>query len=346
MSKRIARLLDQPEHLVTKLISTLEDKNTYPSHDARYLAECSQKVRIKLSNLGLDADDTTGEELYQALLVKFEADSKRFEQSFGLSGASYYDKLVKASELSAQYADASTSWALKSSAAKKILRSNPPKKVMKQLHYRSIESLIKRENICEIFIATHVFESKTWHKNTTALISKLDQTDLEPRSVKVLALSPRKWSRNNNQSTVFDRNVAAAALWPSEQAQKTPLLTMVVLLTEALQEANHFKAGINLAKTGGLALWWADMDHLIAELSDQHVSMTLHDTALNAMAQNTFENRVSEHGKLGFWQTLLERYQNLPPSEALFDNSVKEKIAGLKFKPPEPAYEFVEEFDG
>jgi hypothetical protein len=61
MSRKISMLLDQPEPMVNKLLSELEDKNGYPSHDARHIAENSQKVRLKIVALGLDPEDTTGE---------------------------------------------------------------------------------------------------------------------------------------------------------------------------------------------------------------------------------------------------------------------------------------------
>jgi ribosome assembly protein YihI (activator of Der GTPase) len=77
--KRIARILGEDEDRVATLVNALEEKNGFPSHDVRYLAENVQKIHSKITDLGLDPDDTTGEELFHALLVKFEKDSNVFD---------------------------------------------------------------------------------------------------------------------------------------------------------------------------------------------------------------------------------------------------------------------------
>src|SRR5437868_15448289 len=102
MSQRIARILDESEHQVTKLISKLEDKNGYPSHDVRLLAENIQKIRNKMTELGLDPEDTTGEELYHALLVKFQQDSNLFDVEHGAITLDFDQKSAKAADLLSQ----------------------------------------------------------------------------------------------------------------------------------------------------------------------------------------------------------------------------------------------------
>src|SRR6266404_4594616 len=84
MNKIISAILGQSEPAVAKAIAKLEAKNGYPSHDVRHLAENIQKTRLKLTELGLDPDDTTGEELYHALLVRFNQDSQKFDKQFSL----------------------------------------------------------------------------------------------------------------------------------------------------------------------------------------------------------------------------------------------------------------------
>ena len=77
MSRVIADIIEHPESVVSKVISSLEAKNGFPSHDVRHYADSHQKSRIKIAELGLDPDDTTPEELYRSLLIKFQADARR-----------------------------------------------------------------------------------------------------------------------------------------------------------------------------------------------------------------------------------------------------------------------------
>ncbi|MGH7156661.1 MAG: hypothetical protein ACREGG_00890, partial [Candidatus Saccharimonadales bacterium] len=194
MSKRIAELMDQPEYLVKKIITKLEDKNGYPSHDARLLADNIQKVRIKLADLGLDPDDTTGEELYHALLTRFEKDAKQFDSYFDAEELDFDQRSSKAVEILTQKIELPKQWALKKAVAKNVLRAQPPKHVMKHLRYRSIESMLKREDLGEIYLAAQHLESSSWSKSHARQVSKLSQTDFELRSVKLQPLGYSQWA--------------------------------------------------------------------------------------------------------------------------------------------------------
>ena len=85
------------------------------------------------------------------------------------------------------------------------------------------------------------------------------------------------------------------------------------------------------------------MDHLVAGLSSGHVSFSLKDCALNSLHGHSYEERLLDHGRSSFWKELLSRYENQLAGDGDFDESVRQKIANLKFKVPEPAFDFVEE---
>jgi hypothetical protein len=42
-------------------------------------------------------------------------------------------------------------YSLKRNVAKELLRSHPPRRLMKQLSFRSVDSMLKRENVCELY---------------------------------------------------------------------------------------------------------------------------------------------------------------------------------------------------
>lgn len=89
MSKVIAQLLDEPERLVSRAIAQIEAKNGYPNHDVRLIAENIQRIRTKIAELGMDPDDTTGPELYHALIAKFQADSLAMEEALNMRTAGF-----------------------------------------------------------------------------------------------------------------------------------------------------------------------------------------------------------------------------------------------------------------
>jgi hypothetical protein len=346
VSRRIATMLDEPEHVVTKLISALEDKNGYPSHDARLIAESIQKIRRKVSKLGLDPDDTTAAELYHALLARFEKDSQAFEARLGQPTANFDQRTALAARLVSQNQPLPKQWALKNTVARNVLRQHPPKKLMKHLKYRSLESLLKREPLASIYLGSQIHESASWQSAHEKLISKLRQTDFELRDVKIIALDYEKWTEGSETAKYVISNpaMAAIAISPSRNLKEAPALTLIILLLEELKDeykTNLSRALIKISPTIG---WWVDLDHLVANLNSEHVSLSIADNALNSLNNNVFVDRTLERGRKSFWKELISRYHNLPAQEASFDYSVREKVVSLKFNPPEPAYEFVEDF--
>jgi hypothetical protein len=346
MSQKIARLINQPEQAVAKVITHLEVKNGYPSHDARMMAENVQNVRAKLVDLGLDPDDTTGEELYHALLVKFEHDSTLFDISYGATPLNFDEKLDKAATIVTRSLELPRQWVLKTTAAKNVLRQHPPKRVMKSIHYRSIESLLKREDVSEIYLAAQQLESNSWLKAHLKLVSHLDQTCFELRALKITPLSHQKWSGLSRLSDTIieDNSVGAISISPSAQIDNAPLLSLVVSLIDALSSYQDVKLGQITAKLSDTVSWWADMDHLVAELGSEYVPLSLKDCALNHLDGNEYQQRVIDHSRASFWQELISRYENGLIGERGFDNSIMRRVAKLSFSAPELAFEFAEDF--
>jgi hypothetical protein len=347
MSRKISMLLDQPEPMVNKLLSELEDKNGYPSHDARHIAENSQKVRLKIVALGLDPEDTTGEELYHALINKYKQDCRKFDRYFLNGRHGFYPTTSIAEAIIKEHIGLPEVWTLKNKAARNVLKFNSPKRVMKLLNYRSVDSLLKREDVQEIYLASHVLETASWHKAVNRAVAKLNQFDFELRPLKLVNLNYRRWVGSVYQRQVIaDNDVGAIAIWPSDESQKIPLLTMVLLLAEELSAYKDIKLGHTAVKTGPLAIWWADMDHLLADLQSEHVSLSLKDTAVNALHNRSYSQRVLDHARTSFWRELVERYENRPLADGLFDRSVKDRLRLINAQIPEPAFEFAEEFHG
>ncbi|HVS79258.1 MAG TPA: hypothetical protein VHD84_03160 [Candidatus Saccharimonadales bacterium] len=343
MSKRIARLLDEPEHQVAKLIKNLEAKNGYPSHDVRLLAENIQKARTKLTDLGLDADDTTGEELYQALMVKFKNDSRRFDEHFGVHLKGFDEKAAKAAELVTHNVDLPEQWVLKNSAAKALLRQQPPKKVMKQLRYRSIESMLKREDLAEIYLAAGFMESGNWSRAHQKLVSALDTTAFELRKFKVVALSSTKWGPGAaDVNVLFSNDLDAIGLAPSNDLKRADLLTMVVMLLDGLKDFADVKVS-QVAELSPAVAWWSGMDAVIARLGDEHISFNAKDLAEDYLRGAEYEGRRLNAARRSFWNELYSRYENQLEAEEDALHNFSQPLRQLAGPVNQPAFEYVED---
>lgn len=309
MSKNLAKFLDQPERLVTKAIGKLEALNGYPGEDARLLAENSQAVRTKIADLGLDPDDTTGEELYHALLAKFEHDNELIDKAVGLNPDSNLDQRTdKASGLVEHMTEAKETWFIKHTVAKNLLREQPPRKLMKQLNYRSVDSLLKREDINSIYLMLADGESSSWQKTFAKKTAKLTGTDYELRQPQFAQLSTK--FKTSASPTVSNSLIGAVGISASEKIQKAGVLTLALLLTDGLEELTHSESAGSVAHLNPALLWWEQAKSLMAACGEDALSLNLKDVAINHLEQKTYQQRLATHGRKSLWNELADRYEN------------------------------------
>lgn len=311
MSKVLAKLLEQPERLVAKTIAKLESANGYHSEDVRYLAENSQALRARLNDLGLDPDDTTSEELYQALLAKFDRDSALIDTSLGVgSDTNLSSRADKAIQLVGHTTKPREAWVLKQATAKKLIRQQPPKKLMKKLNYRSAESLLKRQNITSIYLALPFVESASWQKNFAKQLTKLSTTDYEPRAIE-LAILPAQLGSVKGPGSMVSSNLVlgAVGLWPSAALQQARVLSLALILLNGLENLTHSEATESIAHLHPALLSWDQSKQLIACLEDDPVSFNYLDVALDHLTTTHYSRRGRQHGQQSLWSALAQRYR-------------------------------------
>lgn len=318
MSKALSRLLAKPESEVAKTIARLEAKCGYPSEDVRLLAENKQKMRVKIAQLGLDSDDTTAKELYFALLGRFRKDSAAVDRALSIYEHSGIDERIeKAAQLAAHAIGSSETWLVKNSLAKTMIAKNPPMKVARQLHYRSTASLVKREDIAEIFLAADALESATWQNKFSKQFSKVTSSDYELRPVRIVKLLARKWGnvKDSPSHVVDDRRIGAVTIWPSADLKKASVLALTLLLLDGMHRINP-QAQINpLHQLHPALLWWANCHYLIYNYEDDPpVSLNPKDIAINFLKEHDHKEAVSHNASHSLWHELMERYQQVSES--------------------------------
>lgn len=194
MSRLLADLLGAPEPAFTLSLRRLEQASGCPGADIRLGADVLQRSQQALRAVGLDPHDTTPRELYRALMLKVEQDERRLRQQLGGDDATSLDKLVPSvvKALNELHLPRNT-WALKPSVAKKIIQSNPPKILMKQLRYRSVDSMLKRELLPAVLLAAFIAEGSSWRARLDAKYRQLNPTDCEVAKVQIVALDNARW---------------------------------------------------------------------------------------------------------------------------------------------------------
>lgn len=195
MTRVLSELLRAEQPRFTHLLQQLERAAGLPSHDIRLTSEISQRVRVKLAELGLDPVDTTSQELYHALLERFSKDEQALRKQLHISPQMQPEALTKIIQRQAASEVKHQVLALKPAVARKMLKKVPPKKAMKQLNYRSLDSMLKHEAPAHIYAAAAVFEAKTWQKKFLEQYSQLQSTDFEVRDCLVTLPLSARWQK-------------------------------------------------------------------------------------------------------------------------------------------------------
>jgi hypothetical protein len=195
MSKTLSELLDAKEPMFTMALKQLEQASGNTSADVRLSAEMVGKVHMKTRELGLDPGDTTGKELYYALLDLIRTHDTFLAKHVGGKDPSDVDDMLPRIQATVNKLNIpKKAWVLRPSVAKRLLRAMPPKKIMKQLGYRSIDSMLKRESIEEIYGALRFAESPEWLETFIGKYRKLHPGDFESRDIEIIQLDPVRWS--------------------------------------------------------------------------------------------------------------------------------------------------------
>lgn len=194
MSKLLSELLSAQEPLFSKALKQLEHVSGNPSADLRLASEITGKVHQKTKELGLDPHNSTGEEIYHALLSMVQRHDTYLATKMGVKDPEDVQAVVKRLARFVRTMDMPKKvWVLKYSVAKKLLKKSPPKRTMKHLGYRSIDSMLKREKITELFAALRFVEDGAWLNTFLEQYKQLTPRDFEMRDIEIISLNQEKW---------------------------------------------------------------------------------------------------------------------------------------------------------
>ncbi len=190
----ISRLLAAEEPMFTTAVNQLENAAGRPGQDVRLMSEIISKVQEKTKALGLDVKDTTGEELYQALINKIKIHDEHLAKHIGGDDPADVQALLPLIRKTVEKADIPRgAWVLKRSVAKRMLHEMPPERIMKHLGYQSVESMTKRENLAEIYGALRFAETPAWLKRFNNTYKKLSPSDFEARDIEIVVMDKNRW---------------------------------------------------------------------------------------------------------------------------------------------------------
>ena len=314
MSTKLALMLGKGHKEITNYVAQMEDKLCYPSHDVRLLAEVTQDVKQKIANLGLDPHDTTASELYHALQAKFGKDAGLTDKALSVGpGDGFEARISRAIEICQHVIPKTELWALKPTKARSLLRELPPKKLMKQFGYRSVESMLKRENIGELYLMAPYVESTAWQANFARLTAHLPSNDYGLQPINFVQPQPDKWSSASQPPdlNICNQQTGSLSVWPAKSLASAPVITLSLMLLRSAAQLGVKTDLKSLAAVHPSLHWWTNASHLISLHDDKPVSLNIHDVSHNQLNSLAHEESAAHHGAKALWDELASRYSSV-----------------------------------
>lgn len=285
MSKIISDLLQAKEPLFSVAIRQLEDISGKPGNDVRLSSEIIGKVQQKIVDLNLDPKDTTGAELYHSLILKMVKDSEILAKTIGVNSDSNCEESLRVIKNIVEQQDIKKQcWVIKKSVAKELLKTLPPKNIMKIFNCRSIDNLLKNENIFEVFGALRFVESSEWLKRFIKNYKNLKPSDFEERDIEILIMPPERWADTSKEfvskkmhNVTHLKELGAIIILPSDEQDKNKLtITVLSLLLHYINEIRLYSSYFKLqqVKSNFASIF---IDTLIADpkktavIANQHI---------------------------------------------------------------------------
>jgi hypothetical protein len=192
MTKLLRELLSEKEPDFSAGIVRLEKAVGSQAVDVRLSGEIYSLAHAKMKALRLDPKDTTGAELYAALRAEVTTTESHLMAFLG-TPANGEELAVRTVQWVSSILAPKKVWGVRDASIKKLLKQNPPKAVMKALHFSSVDSMAKRLPVSHALMAARIVESKTWWVKTHKIMADFSHKDFQSRDLEICALTDEKW---------------------------------------------------------------------------------------------------------------------------------------------------------
>lgn len=243
MARLISEILREKEPDFSYKLAHLEKLAGSPAVDLRLISEMTVSSMELIKKLGLDEKDTTLRELFFALNKKALDDSDKLAAKLGIKPD---DSPKNATKKCVSYVEGLLNdgkiWSLKSSFIKKELKNNPPKKLLKTLGLRSIDSALKREPLGEILLFAKMIEQKTWNVLYINNSRKITNSDFDFQPIKIHILSSIRQSKLASSGVkpsglvMSDQETASLITWVPHKRFKGDVIYIVDSLIHSINK--------------------------------------------------------------------------------------------------------------
>ena len=189
----LAKLLGTNQEKLTNLVDEMSEFTGRKDVADKFMAEISQDRQDALNQLGLE-ENVTRSEVLGALTGRVELLEEEAKKLLGEPKLHDHEFIRGLFSRSVGIAKPKKGLFLKEEKARELFRQNPPKNILAQLKYSSVEELLEKEDLYEVFSALRFLEERKWQNEVFfAPLNNLKPEDFEEREPVLRILDPKKW---------------------------------------------------------------------------------------------------------------------------------------------------------
>ncbi len=190
---KIARILRVDKHVLYNLDAEMAKITGKVDVIKNIALENERLVKDRMQQLGLP-QESSASAVYDALISKIEADDLNLFKVIGISTARSLEAAQKICAFVKKFVPMQNGYFLKLEKAKELLIAEPPRFILSALGYNTVEDMLVKEDIFEVYSALRFLEGSEWLNNVFfKQYEKLRPEDFEERAVEIRAISP-KWT--------------------------------------------------------------------------------------------------------------------------------------------------------
>lgn len=270
MTRVLGELLGAAQPDFSSLLQRLERAAGRPSADIRITHDVAQRIREASRALHLDAHESTNKELYVALQNRLHVDEQKILEGLSVHNAQDTELLLWSIQRFVQkQVKGHSVLVIKQVALKRLMKKQQPKKAMRALGYRSLDSMLKHESGASLLTAVSLTESNAWLKKFHKQYQTLGIHDFETRDIQVFQPRNARW-RKLGESLSYQRKhnilafseVGVVAILPMHQYMQGLAVANLVI---ALQKCNDIFAISTFLK---LQQMTPQFSHEVVRISD------------------------------------------------------------------------------
>jgi len=240
--EKIARILRTDKDFVAEIERRFEVITGKKGVLDKIMEENDKLMKDRMMSLGA-AGGSDAKEIYDALISKIESDDRRLFQSLGNPNCQVTKDCQAIVDVAKGAVNPPKGFFLKLDKAKEFLMSEPPRKVMRALGYSSVQEMLAKEDLYEVYSALRFVEGGEW-LNTIFFkqYEKLMPDDFEEREIVVKALSD-KWGSSAQEFVLKKRHnishlkeLGVVFVIPTMLGISGEILRMFVLILHYLHE--------------------------------------------------------------------------------------------------------------